>query len=574
MNRIIESYLRAFSKDNIIDEEETSKQFELFANYCVVYEKFPNNFDFRDITSDSEDAGIDGIAFLVDEELAITLDEIEKIFSRSKRNFSVDIIFIQAKTSESYDLGEILKFNNGVEDFLAKVSTQPHGDFLQSAKKMLNYIIDNVSKVKNGRPNCYMYYVCTSNNDIATEIESARTTAIRRIESTALFDKVEYDYIGFQKLMKLWDKTTNVTSATLDVEQYAPYPRMEGVTEAYVAIVSIKNFIESILVTEEGKMKPHIFEENVRSFLGEDNPVNAQIRNTLSSEHQFDKFAIFNNGITIISPDVRVQSNRIALENYQIVNGCQTSNVLYECRDKDLSNAYITVKIIEAIDSDVISDIVRATNSQSKVDDNQFLAFSPFVRRLEKYFETTQDIEGKEIKLYFERRLGQYKNTNIPKRKVFSITETGRALGSLFLRKPDLASRYPNKFIVEMSKALFNDKNKEQAFYISALVDFKLKAFYQKNKILNKYSIYKWHIMTIFGYLATKTNPPSILNKKEVEKYSNKLGVICCSDEKLLKIVEKIPEILEDIGLKNHRDEVRSASYAKQVLEYCNTRLV
>ena len=80
--------------------------------------------------------------------------------------------------------------------------------------------------------------------------------------------------------------------------------------------------------------------------------------------------------------------------------------------------------------------------------------------------------------------------------------------------------------------------------------------------------------MTIFGYLATKTNPPSILNKKEVEKYSNKLGAICCSDEKLLKIVEKIPEILEDIGLKNHRDEVRSASYAKQVLEYCNTRLV
>lgn len=574
MNRIIESYLKKFSEDNTIDAEDISKQFEYFSNFCVIYEKFPNNFDFKDITSDSVDAGIDGIAFIVDEELATTLDEVEKIFSRPKRNISVDVIFIQSKTSESYDLGEILKFSNGVEDFIEKVSTLPHGDFLKSAKKILNYIIDNVSKVKNGRPNCYMYYVCTSNNDIAPEIEAIRVATIKKIENTVLFDKVYFNYIGLQELMKLWDNTNNITSANLDVEQYAPYPTMSGITEAYVAIVSIKKFIDSLLTTEEGKMKMHIFEENVRSFLGEDNPVNAKIRETLSSETQFDKFAVFNNGVTIISPDVKVQSNRISLENYQIVNGCQTSNVLYECRDKDLSKTYITVKIIEAIDPDVISDIVRATNSQSKVDENQFLAFSPFVRRLEKYFETTQDVDGKEIKLYFERRLGQYKNANIPKRKIFSITETGRALGALFLKKPDLASRYPNKFIMEMAEELFNEKNKEQAFYISALVDYKLKGFYQKNRILNDYAIYKWHIMTIFGYLACNTNPPSILNKKEVERYSNKLIPICCSDDKLLKILEKIPTILNEIGLKNNRDEVRSTAYAKQVLEYCNTKLI
>ena len=51
------------------------------------------------------------IGFLIDEELATTLDEVEKIFSRPKRNIPVDIIFLQAKTSETYDLGEILKFN-------------------------------------------------------------------------------------------------------------------------------------------------------------------------------------------------------------------------------------------------------------------------------------------------------------------------------------------------------------------------------------------------------------------------------------------------------------------------------
>lgn len=418
-----------------------------------------------------------------------------------------------------------------------------------------------------------MYYVCTSNNDIATEIEAVRLAAIKNLNDTLLFSDVSFEYIGLKELMALWDNTNNVTSAILTVERFAPYPNMKGITEAYVSIVSIKNFIEQILLTQEKKMKLNIFEENVRAFLGQDNPVNAKIQKTLTDEEQADKFAIFNNGITIISPDVKVQNNLISMESYQIVNGCQTSNVLYQCKDLDLTNAFVTVKIIEVADPDVISDIVKATNNQTKVDDNQFLAFSPFVRRLEKYFDTTQDIAGQEVKLYFERRLGQYKGVDIPKKKILSITETARALGALFLNKPDLASRYPNKFIAEMAEELFSENNKEEAFYVSALVNYKLKPFYQKNKILNEFAFYKWHIITIFGYLASGSTPPFIQNLKDIKKYSNKLRSICCSDIKLNEIIIKIPAILNDIGLKNNRDEVRSAAYAKLVLEYCNNNL-
>ncbi|MCP5411544.1 MAG: AIPR family protein [Alphaproteobacteria bacterium] len=38
--------------------------------------------------------------------------------------------------------------------------------------------------------------------------------------------------------------------------------------------------------------------------------------------------------ITIISPDVRVNRGRNILRDFQIVNGCQTSNVLFEHRLK------------------------------------------------------------------------------------------------------------------------------------------------------------------------------------------------------------------------------------------------
>lgn len=140
-----------------------------------------------------------------------------------------------------------------------------------------------------------------------------------------------------------------------------------------------------------------------------------------------------NNGITIISPDVRVQNDKISMENFQIVNGCQTSNVLFENYELLLPESTLTVKIIEATDPDVIADVVRATNSQSKVDETQFLSFTKLVRQLERYFAATEDIAGEETKLYFERRSGQYKDAGAPKRRVFSITETCRAVGAMFL---------------------------------------------------------------------------------------------------------------------------------------------
>lgn len=573
MHRIIESCVKQFGLENDIESEELSKQFEYFVNYVIAYEKYPSNFDFKELTTDDVDGGIDGVMFFIDDELATTLEEVKSIFSRPKKTVSVNIVFTQAKTSESYDMGEILKFSNGIEDFVAKDSTLPQGDFLKDAKSIFNYIIENVAKVKNGRPDCYMYFVCTSNNGIEIEIEAIKSSTIKKINATGLFNSVDFEYVGLSKLMKLWANTNNSSVATLKVENFVPYPTMGGITEAYIAIISIREFINELLLTEDGKIKLSIFEENVRAFLGEENTVNKKIKSTLTNVKQCDKFAVFNNGITIISPDVKVQSNRISLENYQIVNGCQTSNVLFECREENIDSAYITVKIIEATDSDVISDIVSATNNQSKVDDNQFLAFNPFVRRLEKYFDSTQDIPNNEVKLYFERRLGQYKNTEIPKKKIFSIIETGRALGALFLQKPDLASRYPNKFIAEMAMTLFDEKNKEEAFYLAALVDYKLKPFYQKNKVLGEYAKYKWHILTIFGYLVSKDCPPPLQNKRKINQYAKILLPICCNDDNLLEIVEKIPNILNAIGLKSNRDEVRSAAYAKQVLEYCNTNL-
>lgn len=60
------------------------------------------------------------------------------------------------------------------------------------------------------------------------------------------------------------------------------------------------------------------------------NPVNSEMKQTLASDTLRARFALMNNGVTIIAKTLRTTGNRFYIEDYQIVNGCQTSHVLFD----------------------------------------------------------------------------------------------------------------------------------------------------------------------------------------------------------------------------------------------------
>ena len=575
MHRIIKNYLNTFVDENSINPAvPEEKQFEIFANYCVIRSFYPEEFDAEAITTDENDAGIDGVCYIIDGEVVSSVDEAIDIFKRPKRNIPVIIYFMQSKSGDSYDRGEILKFGNGVVDFVAEQSELPQGDFLIQQKKMYNLLIDNVSKIQNGRADICLKYITNSNNTIAREIEATKETIIKELKNTGFFNNVSFDYIGLEQIISLWDKTRNSITAVIPTKQLSPYPTMPGISEAYLAIVPLKEFVEKVLMDSDKNLRVHIFEENVRAFLGKENPVNKQIKSTLEMPTEQDKFAILNNGITIISSDVKVQNDRISVDNYQIVNGCQTSNVLYENYGLLRPDAMITVKVIGATDSDVIASVVQATNSQSKVDETQFLSYKSIVRRIEKYFEATEDIPGQEVKLYFERRVGQYKNTDVAKRRVFSVSETCRAVGAMFLNRPEMAYRYPTKMITTLYDILINDRNKEIIYYAAALALYRFKLYTSNGRIDSKYSIYKWHILMILAYVGSgsKKPLPAITNKK-IDSFCKKIISTCSkSDEECLALFNKATDVIDAVGLKTSRDEMRSQAYTQSILAYCNDK--
>lgn len=121
------------------------------------------------------------------------------------------------------------------------------------------------------------------------------------IPSTGYFSSVDFVFVGLEELISLWDKTRNAITAVLPTKQLSPYPSMDGITEAYLAIVPLKAFVENVLMDSDHKLRMHIFEENVRAFLGNENPVNKQIKSTLESSPSQERFAILNNSISCIT---------------------------------------------------------------------------------------------------------------------------------------------------------------------------------------------------------------------------------------------------------------------------------
>ena len=86
------------------------------------------------------------------------------------------------------------------------------------------------------------------------------------------------------------------------------------------------------------------------------------------------------------------------------MNGCQTSHVLFDQRANLDDTVLIPLRIIATRDEELIAAIVKATNRQTAVKEEQLLALNDFQKKLEAFFASFA--EGR--RLFYERRSRQY----------------------------------------------------------------------------------------------------------------------------------------------------------------------
>lgn len=170
-----------------------------------------------------------------------------------------------------------------------------------------------------------------------------------------------------------------------------------GVRPAYYIITPIYEIYKLYKKAQEEEYQ--IFSNNIREWLG-DNPINKGIVKTLEDPEQNKDFLYYNNGITMIyesSEASRLEDTVrvIPLINPQIVNGCQTTNSIYQVlnkyADEDIKNkfasAYVMVKALkkDAKDDDIFyENVMKYTNKQNSIPEKAFSSKEIYFERIQQ----------------------------------------------------------------------------------------------------------------------------------------------------------------------------------------------
>lgn len=546
MDRITKSLLDKFSINQSLSASSTEVQFEHFANYLVLKQYDEDEISVLDFhTGENDQMSIDGMGIFVNGSFVSSAEEVES-FAKENKFIDATFIFIQSKTSPSFDTGDISKFLLGVGDFFSLDPKLPRSEKFRDLEYIREAIYYDASLFKHGNPKLKCYYVTTGiwNNDIHPK--NAANAHLKQIQDLQIFREVEFIPLGASELQDLYRSAEAALTVKFKVSKSIIIPTDERVSEAHLALLPSKEYLK--LITDEGgNIRRSVFYANVRDFQGH-NDVNKEITSTLQSDRKID-FAIRNNGVTVVAKELNRVSDNFTLKDFQIVNGCQTSHVLFANKEVLDEEVNIPIKIVVTEDEDVINSVVRSSNRQTEVTEEDFISLDDFQKKIETYFETFVD----EQKIFYERRSKQYAGQTLQKVKVISRGVLVRSFAAMFLDEPHRASRYYGRILSTVGKNIFAKGHKMAPYYTSAYAAYRMEFLFRNGRLPNKYKNFRWYLPMGLRYAKGGTAMPALSHAK-IDRYCEKINDALWDDEKAKSEFDKICKFIDKAVAETKRD--------------------
>lgn len=203
MHRVVQSHLQDFASQYGLELEQ-SKLFEAFTNYTSFRIFCADSVDPRDLVYEGDDPGIDGVMIFLDDAYMSTVEEVDEFFKNKRRDADAVIIFVQAKTSESWAKSEINVFQSAVQDFLSSKNQYPVHEYFNNARDVFDSVIKNVGKLRNGKPNVCCYFANTARSTTDREIIAAKNAFNNALEDTGLFSQCLVELLDRDRVIGLW----------------------------------------------------------------------------------------------------------------------------------------------------------------------------------------------------------------------------------------------------------------------------------------------------------------------------------------------------------------------------------
>lgn len=421
-------------------------------------------------------------------------------------------MLIQAKTSSSFDNTEIGNLLTYSKLFFSDDTSMFHTAEMQHFIELKEYIFAKGDKLKKN-PELFLYYVTLGTWTDDENLQATVSVGKESLRGTNLFSNISFEPCGSEKIQDLYRKTKEKLKATFKFEKRITMYSINDDEVGYSGVLPFKEF-KKLIIDENGATKA-VFEDNIRDYLGPNPDVNKNITETIKTGN-VNAFSMLNNGITVVTSSINISGDIATIEDYQIVNGCQTSNVLIENMDsvKGIDELIIPIRIIATKDENLKNDITRATNSQTAIKKDQLEALSTFQKKLEEYYKTYRDEDA----LVYERRTGQYRDSNIPKNRIVTIAMQIKTVAAMFLDEPSGVSGQYGTVAKRVGNKIFKTADKEIIYYVSSLALYKIENLFRTHKIDKKYRRARYHAMMLFRKLVSTEEMPRF-NARKMEAY-------------------------------------------------------
>ena len=574
METVIKGIMDDFKKDFIFLEKNDNKLFEHLISYITISKYSPNSFsDNEDIEAVNIDEkgqfGLDSMAIVINGNLIKSKDDLE-MYNGKNDDLDVKIIFIQSKLTEKIDLGDFLKTTTAVRNFLKKdhhmLENNSNIKIILEIYETLFSNYEYTKRFTSNSPECFIYFVTLSkdiSNSSLNEMKARQKEDISVICSD--IKNFHVDILGKQYVIDAYKEVTNNISTEIYFKNSLQLDEIPNVKEARIGYLSGEEFLKIIQDTS-GYLRKRIFYENVRDYQGSDNFVNKEIRETIENNETRDYFILMNNGLTIITKGFQsLGGNKFSLRDFQIVNGCQTTNEIFNTKNIS-KNLLIPVKIIHTDNMDVIAKIVKANNRQSPVSDEAFITLTIFHKELQDYIK----YKSKEmpLKVFYARRMGETDKDIKNKYQVITLHGLIRAFTSVYLQKTNETYNNNPALILKRNKdKFFKETHPSDIYYIAVYLIANFIKFIQNNPNYSEYYDKKNYIAMITRCLLIETaDIPNFESKQMKNEIIKILKVI--KEDKLDNYYKKAINIISQVNKKYSNNNPNSSK--KQISSYNN----
>ncbi len=563
MDRITKSLLEEFVLTHTLGTLPEETQFEHFCGTLTTSRHYAESFPSEDIAVGAGgDCGIDCISILTNGRLVTDPEEVAEL-ADSASYLDVTFIFVQAERSPSFDMAKIGQFGFGVQDFFSETPGLKRNERVQLAAQIANEILKRGAKFRKGSPQCFLYYATTGRWTNDNNLVVRRDSVKEDLRNLNLFRKVDFDCIGAQELQELYRQFKNAIQTEISFPSRAiTLPDLPGVQQAYLGLLPATEFLK-LIENENGEVMNSIFYDNVRAWQ-EWNPVNTDIRGTIDDQQKRNYFPLMNNGVTIVARHIIPSGNRVVIEDYQVVNGCQTSYVLHETRDNLTPDILVPVRLVATTDPDIKNFIAKATNRQTSVSDDQLFALSDFPKDLEAFFLTYTGDRA----LYCERRSKQYSSDPaIQKIRIVDLRTLVKAFASIFLALPHRTTRNYKALRASIGTEIFLKDHRLEPYYVSGYAHFRLESLFRTEVIAPALKPARYHILLAFRLLANQSTLPP-MNSHEMARISEGLCEILWNEERSQSLFQQAANIVSEIAAGNlDRDTIRTQPFTERLIE-------